>query len=372
MLFLLLACGISFSYFGWIIEHPENHPWMSSFVGVSERQMLLTYDALTSGSTITERNPGFLTIAETLLKRYSVQLVTPNLFLPGEAIELDALEEMQSGNLELQAISSDGLLSRVSFTSGGTVDTTPALANVTLEYTYRGNRHFSEPYALGDIRQVLVSNYYEPVLYSWAYVLFVIGMVCLAAGSLIGCHPVNPALPPLPSTADPIAKHRSHVICAWALIITSTALGVTLFRLACRTVWGRPLAVSSIAFAAAHLAWLLFVHRLVKIYTKSAPGSGSTQHAYFAVLRTLEAARGRRYHNNAIYRDFRFFFTVSLGIIGGLLVAFAIKAPERMPRDVLHLVFYSGVSLQAICGVFSVFFIYFHQRSKARSWRTLD
>lgn len=87
----------------------------------------------------------------------------------------------------------------------------------------------------------------------------------------------------------------------------------------------------------------------------------------------FEPARGgeRRsqeieYHNNAVYRDFEYFFKVTLGILGG--VAYVSTAASVRSTDAVNLLIRLGGPLQLASGIVFSLFVFFHQKSKVERW----
>jgi len=72
------------------------------------------------------------------------------------------------------------------------------------------------------------------------------------------------------------------------------------------------------------------------------------------------------YHNLAIYRDFEFFFKVTLGIIGG--VAFITTRADIPSGAVVATLVNAARWLQLLAGVTFSLFIFFHQKSKIERW----
>lgn len=72
------------------------------------------------------------------------------------------------------------------------------------------------------------------------------------------------------------------------------------------------------------------------------------------------------YHNHAIYRDFEFFYKVTLGLVGGIAYAL-IQSPSFTSYPVVLLVFLAGL-LQVISGMLFSGFVVAHQKSKIERW----
>src|SRR5713101_229344 len=64
-----------------------------------------------------------------------------------------------------------------------------------------------------------------------------------------------------------------------------------------------------------------------------------------------------RYHNEAIYRDFEYFFKVTLAILGG--IAFVATREKVTAAEVTTLLLSSARGLQVVAGVIFVLFIFF-------------
>lgn len=81
---------------------------------------------------------------------------------------------------------------------------------------------------------------------------------------------------------------------------------------------------------------------------------------------TESASKEIEYHNNAIYRDFEFFFKVTLGIIGGMAFI-ATREKSGSPETVAYLI-KTGASLQIVAGFLFSIFIIAHEKSKIERW----
>jgi hypothetical protein len=73
-----------------------------------------------------------------------------------------------------------------------------------------------------------------------------------------------------------------------------------------------------------------------------------------------------KYHNEAIYRDFEYFFKVTLAILGG--IAFVATREKVTAAEVTTLLLSSAGGLQVVAGVIFALFIFFHQKSKIERW----
>jgi hypothetical protein len=74
------------------------------------------------------------------------------------------------------------------------------------------------------------------------------------------------------------------------------------------------------------------------------------------------------YHNNAIYRDFEFFYKVTLAILGG--VGFVVTRINSQSMDATALLLRFAGALQVASAVIFALFIFFHQKSKVERWDT--
>jgi len=75
-----------------------------------------------------------------------------------------------------------------------------------------------------------------------------------------------------------------------------------------------------------------------------------------------------KYHNDAIYRDFEFFYKITLGILGG--TAFLVTGSGRnAPATATFLVEAAGW-LQLLSGILFSFLIFTHQKSKIERWQS--
>ena len=74
-----------------------------------------------------------------------------------------------------------------------------------------------------------------------------------------------------------------------------------------------------------------------------------------------------KYHNEAIYRDFEYFFKVTLALLGG--IAFVATRPEPLQAKIISVMLSSAASLQLIAGAVFSLFIFFHQKSKIERWK---
>ncbi|MCH7939074.1 MAG: hypothetical protein IID13_04955 [Candidatus Marinimicrobia bacterium] len=73
-----------------------------------------------------------------------------------------------------------------------------------------------------------------------------------------------------------------------------------------------------------------------------------------------------KYHNEAIYRDFEYFFKVTLAILGG--IAFVATRENVTATEISMLLLLSAGGIQVIAGATFALFIFFHQKSKIERW----
>ena len=74
------------------------------------------------------------------------------------------------------------------------------------------------------------------------------------------------------------------------------------------------------------------------------------------------------YHNLAIYRDFEFFFKVTLAIVAGLAFVATRPAADITQRSAILISL--GGWLQLLAGVVFSSFVFFHQKSKVERWQS--
>ena len=73
----------------------------------------------------------------------------------------------------------------------------------------------------------------------------------------------------------------------------------------------------------------------------------------------------RKYHNEAIYRDFSFFIKITLAIAAGVGYLLCRGCPGLGPHDEgARVLIWLGGALQGVAGVVLALCVYFHQRSK--------
>jgi hypothetical protein len=73
-----------------------------------------------------------------------------------------------------------------------------------------------------------------------------------------------------------------------------------------------------------------------------------------------------KYHNEAIYRDFEYFFKVTLAVLGG--IAFVVTKDKVRADEVTKVLLSAAGALQLVAGVVFALFIFFHQKSKIERW----
>jgi hypothetical protein len=73
-----------------------------------------------------------------------------------------------------------------------------------------------------------------------------------------------------------------------------------------------------------------------------------------------------KYHNEAIYHDFEFFFKVTLAILGG--TAFVVTSTDVRPTNAVSLIIQTGGWLQFLAGLLFSVFVFLHQKSKIERW----
>jgi hypothetical protein len=74
------------------------------------------------------------------------------------------------------------------------------------------------------------------------------------------------------------------------------------------------------------------------------------------------------YHNLAIYRDFEFFFKVTLAIVGG--IAFVATRPAADITERSAILMALGGWLELLAGIIFSGFVFFHQKSKVERWES--
>jgi len=70
-----------------------------------------------------------------------------------------------------------------------------------------------------------------------------------------------------------------------------------------------------------------------------------------------------QYHNQAIYRDFEFFYKITLAILGGTALLLTTADPINIESS--KVLIQAGGGLQGVSGLLFAFFILAHQKSKA-------
>ena len=73
-----------------------------------------------------------------------------------------------------------------------------------------------------------------------------------------------------------------------------------------------------------------------------------------------------KYHNEAIYGDFAFFFKVALPILGG--TAYIVTQEKVFSVDAAKLIIQVGGWIQVLAGCLFALFITIHQKSKVERW----
>ena len=73
-----------------------------------------------------------------------------------------------------------------------------------------------------------------------------------------------------------------------------------------------------------------------------------------------------QYHNNAIYRDFEFFYKITLAILGG--TAYLVSTTKPQSVEIASFLLYAGAVLLLFTGILFSLFIFFHQWSKIERW----
>ncbi|ACK46147.1 hypothetical protein Sbal223_1642 [Shewanella baltica OS223] len=75
-----------------------------------------------------------------------------------------------------------------------------------------------------------------------------------------------------------------------------------------------------------------------------------------------------KYHNEAIYRDFEYFFKVTLAIVGGISYVASRESVDKFVGD-LDLILEAAGFLQLMTTLILFLFIVFHQKSKIARWK---
>lgn len=73
-----------------------------------------------------------------------------------------------------------------------------------------------------------------------------------------------------------------------------------------------------------------------------------------------------KYHNEAIYRDFEYFFKVTLALLGG--IAYVVTRQDGNNMNMVKVLLPIAGGLQLVTGVVFALFIFFHQKSKIERW----
>jgi hypothetical protein len=73
------------------------------------------------------------------------------------------------------------------------------------------------------------------------------------------------------------------------------------------------------------------------------------------------------YHNNAIYKDFEFFFKVTLANVGGLLFLVTREPSSSICHS--NVLISMAQLLQIMTALLFSFFIFCHQKSKIKRWK---
>lgn len=117
-----------------------------------------------------------------------------------------------------------------------------------------------------------------------------------------------------------------------------------------------------LAVLATALAWLLAMLALRELNFKK---DGTRKGTAKGCEKSTEQIA---YHNTAIYRDFEFFFKVTLAILGGIALL-ATQTAQPKTAVVLLLVKAAGLLQIVAAAIFSLFVV-IHQKSKIERWST--
>jgi len=158
------------------------------------------------------------------------------------------------------------------------------------------------------------------------------------------------------STRTGNVRHCSSWLVFWALtsvlIAAPLCAGLLIRSDVDRTVLVRCLAI----LAGSYLVWALAARHLRTVYEREKDSDPADLRRY---------AEERRYHNEAIYKDFALFVKVTLALTGGLIYL-ALRFDAELPLLI------AGGSLQCLVGLLSAYSIFSHQRSKAKHWKALE
>jgi len=109
--------------------------------------------------------------------------------------------------------------------------------------------------------------------------------------------------------------------------------------------------------------WLLAMNAFRKIIPEPGDLPGRR-----ALRRRQKSESDATYHNKAIYRDFEFFYKITLALVAGVVVVICKTACPDLDESLLDLLLTLAGCLQLVTGLAFSVFVMAHQRSKIRKW----